>query len=110
MDIGDVVAILDGVETEFIRGAVHDAAFYSAAGEPRAKSLRMMIASGALGAGRASELRAEYHERIVEQAALLEILEQAGDRLIHLPGKLRVIRFDLRVGVPCAPASAAVPL
>ena len=43
--------------------------------------------SRALRAGRAAELGGEDHERLVEQAALLQVLEQAGDRLVDLPAQ-----------------------
>src|SRR3712207_8006198 len=45
---------------------------------------RVVVAAvGALREGRAAELAAPDDERLVEQAAALEVLEQAGDRLIY---------------------------
>jgi hypothetical protein len=55
----------------------------------------MMITAGAFRPGRASELRSKNNQRILEHPALLEILHQSGDRLIHLRGELGVIREDI---------------
>ena len=81
VDVGDVMPVLDGVEAEFVGRAVGDAAFDAAAGQPGAEALGMVIAAGAFGAGRAAEFGAADDERLVQQSALLEVLEQAGDRL-----------------------------
>ena len=76
VDVGDVVAVFDGVEAEFVGRAVDDAALNAAAGERDREAVRMMIAAvGLLGAGRAAEFGADDDERFVEQAALLEIAE-----------------------------------
>ena len=57
-----------------------------------------MVAAGAvlLGVGCTAELAAPPDDRIVEQAALLEIGEQAGDRFID---GLRVVAVLWQVGV-----------
>ena len=52
MNIGHVMAVLDGVETQFIRDTVLDTAPDAGTGEPGAKGLRMVVASGAFGPGR----------------------------------------------------------
>jgi len=49
VDIGDVVGMLDGVETDFIGGAVGGAAADAGAGEPGAEAGRVVIASVAFG-------------------------------------------------------------
>ena len=100
--------MLDGVEAELVGGAVDDAALDAAAGQPGAEALRMMVAAVALGAGRAAELGAPDDERVVEQAALLEVLEQAGDRQVDLRRELAVVGLDAGVRVPGAAAAAAV--
>ena len=43
MDVGDVMAIFNGVEAEFVGDAVLHAAFDSGARQPCAEALRMMI-------------------------------------------------------------------
>ena len=62
-----------------------------------------------LGHRRAAELAAPDDQRLVEQAAALQVLEQAGDRLVHRAAGLGVVRLDVAVGVPLA-AGAAVEL
>ena len=51
---------------------------------------------------------AKTHERLVQQAALLEVLEQAGDRLIDGQSEPGVVGLQVRVGIPGAGAAAAV--
>ena len=108
VDVGDVVPILDGVEADLVGGAVDDAALDAAAGQPGAEALRMVVAAVALGARRAAELGAPDDDRLVEHPALLEVLQQAGDRQVHLGRELAVVGLDAGVGVPGAAAAAAV--
>ena len=62
-----------------------------------------MIAAGALGVfgGRlAAEFAAPDDQRLLEQAALFQILQQAGDRLVGFAGVQVVVGFQVAVGVP----------
>ena len=77
-------AILNGMEAEFIGRAVGDSAPDAPSGEPGAKSLGVVIAAISLSTGRAAKFRTPDDERLVEQAALLEVLDQAGDGQIDL--------------------------
>src|SRR5207247_1403514 len=108
VDIGHVMTVLDGVETQFVRHAMLDAPSNAGAGEPRAKGLRMMIAPGAFGPGRTTEFGPENHQGLLEHAALFEILEQTGDGPVHLRREFAVVRFDFRMRVPLTTATAAV--
>ncbi len=70
---------------EIVGRAVSDARLDAAAGHPHRERLRMMVAAEAAAeAGlafdhrRAAEFAAPDHERVVEQAALLQILHQGG--------------------------------
>ncbi len=45
VDVGDVVAVLDGVEAEFVSGAVGDPTFNTTAGHPDAKAVRVVVAT-----------------------------------------------------------------
>ena len=47
VDVGDVMAILDGVKAQFVGDTVLHAALDATAGEPGAEALWMMIAPGA---------------------------------------------------------------
>ena len=49
VDVGDVVAVLDGVEAELVGGAVGDAALDAAAGQPDREAVGVVVAAvGAL--------------------------------------------------------------
>ena len=92
MDIGDVVAVFDGVETDFVGRAVDDTAFESSASHPDAETVDMMVASiGTLRAGRAAKFRRENHEGVFEKSAPFEILQQRADGLVHGPRVLGVV-------------------
>ena len=110
MHVGDVVAVLDGVEAELVGRAVDDAALDAAAGQPGREAVRVVVAAvAALGTRRSAELRAPDDDRLVEQAAALQVVEQGRDRLIDLAAIARVIRFEPAVRVPGAgPAVGAV--
>ena len=98
MEIGDVVAVLHGMESQFVRGPMGDAALDAAAGEPDGESVGMMVPPiGSLGTGSASEFRPPHDERFVEQAPLFEILEQAGDGEVHLAAEPTVTAFNRRL-------------
>ena len=51
VDVGDVVAVLDGVEAEFVGRAVDDSSLDASAGEPGAEALRVVIATVGLCPG-----------------------------------------------------------
>ena len=60
--------------------------------------------STALRHRRAAELAAPDHQRVFEQAALLEVGQQAGDRLVDGPGVVLVALLQVRVLVPAVVA------
>ena len=74
VDVGDVVAVFGGVEAQFVRRSVDEAAFNAAAREPHTEAEGMMVAAlavvrterHAFESGRATELRREDHQRRVE--------------------------------------------
>ena len=51
VDVGDIVPIFDRVKSELVGRAMRHSSLDSAAGQPGAKCLRMMIAPGSLCAG-----------------------------------------------------------
>ncbi len=91
--------VLDGLEAEFVGGAVHLAAFDAASGEPHAEAVMIVIASvhfSRVGAclrqfdgRRAAEFATPHDQRFVEQAALLEIAASAPIARSHCPASLR---------------------
>src|SRR5262245_38712387 len=97
------MAILDGVEAKFIRGAMGAAALDPSAGEPAREAVRMMVTPvAALGARRAAELGAPDDERFVEQAAPLQVVDQRGNGLVGLSAKGRMSRLQSAVRIPRA--------
>ena len=68
--------VLDGVVAELVGRAVGDAALDAAAGQPHREALDVVVAAVALGHRRAAELAAPDDERVVEHAALLQVLDQ----------------------------------
>src|SRR5262245_49281568 len=86
LQIVDVDAVLGGTEAEFVGGAESDAGLDAAAGQPHGKGLDVVIPAdgfAALAHGRAAELAAPDDERVVEEAALLQIAHERGTGLIH---------------------------
>src|SRR5262245_6096928 len=90
MKVMDVHLVLSRRETELIRGAVHDPFLESSAGQPHREAIRVVI-TAVHHAGvcaqvrkfdrwRAAEFSTKDHQRLVEKAALLQILEQRSNR------------------------------
>ena len=103
VNVGDVVPVRGGVEAQLVGGAVNDAPFDSASGHHDRKSIGMMVAAvGPLCTGSSSEFGSQDDDRLIEQAALLEIFDQPGDRQIDLPAQRRVPGLEGAVRVPGA--------
>src|SRR5262245_57726566 len=80
MQVMHMNRLVDGLESKLVGGAVRDAALDAAAGQPKAKPIRIMIAAvGAFRRGRAAEFTAANDEGILEEAALFQVGEQSGD-------------------------------
>ena len=86
--------VLDREVTEVVGLAIGEAGFETAPGEQHGKARGVVVAARAvaLGVGRAAKLAAPPHDRVVQQAAGLQILEQAGDRLVDAHGVVLVLR------------------
>src|SRR5262245_21437856 len=99
-----------GAEAEWVSRAVDVAPLDAATGEPGGEAPMIVIAavdaasvrsgSRQVHRGRAAEFASPDDERVVEHAALLEILEQGADRLVALPSEAAMIDFDVVVIVP----------
>src|SRR5262249_26290551 len=110
VDVGHIVPVLDSMEADFIGSSMRDAALDAAPRQPYRKTKRMMVAAvGALRARRPAELGREHHKRVVEQAALLQILEETGDRLIYLLAKFGMSLLEITVRIPLA-GPAVLPM
>src|SRR5206468_1948169 len=89
--------------------AVTDAAFDTTARQPARECIRVMItAFAALSARHPAKLGGPEHERIVKQAAGLEVSDQRGGRLVHTPSHRAVVARDVLVGIPVAAREAVV--
>src|SRR4051794_19219522 len=86
-----------------------EAAFDAAAGQPAGEAVNVVVpAIAALGAGGAAELGAEDDNRLLEQAAPLEIHEQGADRLVDGAGVVRVVAAQVAMSIPGAGPAAAM--
>src|SRR5882762_10207710 len=98
--------IHDRLVPEFVRLAVGHAAFDTAAREPTAEPLAVVIAPGLLGRavifghGQSADLATPMDDRGVEQAARLEVLHQRGGRLIGLAAAIDEVALDALMVVP----------
>src|SRR5262245_3434351 len=96
----DVDGIAHDVVAEIVRLAVGEPRLDPSAREPPGEAPAMVVAAHervvdlALRERRATELAAEHHERVVEQAALLQIHHESRARLIDLPAPYRQHRLD----------------
>src|SRR5262249_30076713 len=104
VQVVDVDGVLDGLEAEFVGGAMDMAPLDAAAGQPHGKGVVVVVAAvhlalvgaggGELDGGRAAELAAPDDQRVVEHPALFQVLEEGGDRLVALPGEVAVVGLD----------------
>src|SRR5947208_3277831 len=85
MEVGGAATIDHGPVAEVVSRAVRLPAPDAAAGQPDAEPIRMMVAAVVvLRAWRPAELAAPEYQRRVQQAALLQVREQAGDGQVRL--------------------------
>ena len=108
--IRDVMPVLHRVETQFISRPVNDAALDSGSRHPCRESIWMMVTAPAepFHARRTAELGSPHDDCFVQQAALLQILQQTRDRLVHLGAELAVVLLKLGMSIPLVLAAAAV--
>src|ERR1043166_3068415 len=79
---------------ELVGRAVRKARLHAAARKPHGETAGIVVAPRAvlLGVGCPAELAAPPDERVLQQSALLEILEQSRNRAIHGAGVVAVLR------------------
>src|SRR6476646_8296093 len=85
---------------EFICGTIADTALNPAARHPNRESLDMMVAPFSLGHGSASKFTSPNHQRILQHAAIPQIVNQCGRRAINFLGLERNILLNVVVMVP----------
>ena len=110
VQVVDVQPLLGRPQTQLVGRADHLAADHAAAGHPHREAERVVVAAVALLAHRrAAELAAPHHERLVEQAAGLEVGEQRGDGPVDRAAEPGVVGLDALMGIPLG-AGPAVEL
>ncbi len=101
VDVGNIMTILDGVETQLVGGTVDDAPLDSATGQPHGEAVVMMVATvGPLRTRCAAELGRPDDDRVLQQPAPFEIDQQPGHRPVDLRTQRRMIRAEAGMGVP----------
>ena len=108
VDRRGVVAV-ERLVAPLVAGTVGDAAADAAAAQPGGEHERVVVAPPApLRARHPPELRGPHHDRVVQQAALLEVADQRRRPVGHPRRQRAVVAFDVFVGVPVAPREAIV--
>ena len=83
--VGDVMPVLNRMKSKLVSATMGDAAFDSPTSHPNAETEDVMIAPvSALRPRGAAEFRCKDHQRLLEQAAPIQIRKQCANRLIHL--------------------------
>lgn len=101
VQISHIVPIFDGVETNLIGGSVSNPALDSTASQRHRETIRMMIAAVRILEARcATELRPDDHQSFLQHSALLQVSQQARDRLIDLLAQSRMITFQTAMSIP----------
>ena len=68
----------------------------------------MIATLATLGAGHATKLGGPQDDRVLQQASLLEVLDQGRDGCGHAHGERTVVLGDVLVGIPIATREAVV--
>src|SRR5581483_8317564 len=106
--VAEVDRLLDGAQADVVGGADDLAALDAAAGQPHREAEIVVVAAAApLRFRRPTEFTAPQHQCRVEQAALLQVRHERGNRLIDAPRHARVVFLDVLVGVPLEVAGPA---
>ena len=106
MDIVDMQRALDGAQADVVGAADHLALGDAATGHEHGKAPRVVVAAGAsLVEWGAAELPAPDDQCAIEQAAGLEVRDQACDGDVGFLTAPAVLAFDIDVRVPSAAAA-----
>src|SRR6476660_9047824 len=107
MEVVDGHRVARDMPGEIIRLTVDLATLDASTRHPKAEGIGMMITAGdLLESGTilpkrgAAELTAPHHQCRVEQPALLEVLQQGGNRLVYHAAVVRELRIEAAVVVP----------
>src|SRR5438876_1087039 len=86
MDIGDVVAMLHGMEAQLIGRAVSHASLNPTTSHPDGESKGVMIAPflGAFDSWRPAKLCPPHNQGLFQQTPLFQVSQQSSNRLVNL--------------------------
>ncbi len=105
-------SVLCRLEAQLIGRSIRLPALDAAARHPDAEPVMVVIATQLGFAAaiefdgrRAAEFTATDDQRVIQHAALLQIRQKCGNRLIELPSPLAMVLFDLRVVIPRLPCT-----
>ena len=104
--VGGTDFVHDSLVAKLVRCAIDHSAFDSAAGQPGGEALPVVIASGffcravILGHWQTANFAAPMHNRRVQQAASLEILDQSCGGLVCLAAAVDEILLNAFVVIP----------
>src|SRR5688572_9265215 len=103
VEIVDMDLVLRGIKAEFVGFAHCHAGLNAATCEPHRETIWMMIAAiaAALDHGGAAEFAAPNDQRFIEQATLLQILNQRCRSLVSIFAILLQIAHEVAVLIPC---------
>jgi hypothetical protein len=108
MQIMDMHRILCHRVAQFVRGADDSACLEAAASDPASEGLHVMVSPvsvdvvGVLRHRRSSEFAGPDHDRVVEQASLLQVLDERVAAAVHLATLLFNPYGQLVVMIPVA--------
>ena len=111
VEVVDVDFAIDALGTVLVAFAVTVAGLHATAGHPDGEGAVVVVAPVTLGRGCAAELCAEDDQRVIEQAALPEVGEQTGDRLVGGGAARGQEIFDVVMMIPpdCADLDVTDP-
>ncbi len=99
----DMEGVVHRAAADFVGRADGDAAFDSAAGHPGGEAVAVVIAPAARCVFRGrltSKFAAPDDQRVLQQAAFFQVLDQPGDWFVCFTRVQVVVRFHVRMSVP----------
>src|SRR5437868_6018485 len=106
MEVVDGDGVFGDVVADLVGGAIGQAGAEAAAGHPAGEGALVVVAAAgaeALSEGGPAELGRPDDQRVVEQTAGLQVLEQSGEGPVEARRLAAVVVGEVLVGVPVDP-------
>ena len=103
VEVVDADPILDCFVAEFVARTMRHAPLHASSCQPHRESVRVVVAAGLIPLLRdreAAELPSPDNERLVEEPAPVEILQERRDRAVGLGGEAGMVAADVGMAVP----------